>query len=112
MNLFNDPLFNSILTGIIVYSASVLSNSGFSLLGSILATFPIGIMAMLSIKGQNLLDNFIQNILIANSIIVLMWFIIYYNSSDSNPVSLATIGLTSWSVFSFIYFLYISQIKN
>lgn len=51
MSLFNDPLFNSILTGIIVYSASVLSNSGFSLPGSILATFPIGIMANVKYKG-------------------------------------------------------------
>lgn len=109
MNFLKDPLFNSILTGIIVYSASILANSGFSLLGSILTTFPIGIMAMLSTQGPNLLDNFIQNILFANSIIVLMWFIIYYNS---NPDSLATIGLTSWPVLSFIYFLYISQIKN
>ena len=79
MSLFNDPLFNSILTGLIIYGVSELSRSGFSLLGSILATFPIGIMAMLTIKGQNLLDKFIQHVLIANSIIVLMWFIIYYN---------------------------------
>lgn len=108
MSLFNDPLFNSILTGIIVYSASILANSGFSLLGSILATFPIGIMAMLTIKGQNLLDNFIQHILIANSIIVLMWLIIYYNSYWANSEELAIIGIISWAIFSFAYFLYLT----
>jgi len=108
MSLLKDPLFNSILTGIIVYSASILANSGFSLLGAILATFPIGIMAMLSTQGTELLDNFIQNILIVNSIIVLTWFIIYYNSDWANSEELAILGIISWATFSFAYFLYLT----
>jgi len=107
MSVFNNPVFNSILTGLIVYGTSVLTNNGYPLIGAILTTFPVGIMSMLTIQTTTSLDNFLRDILVGNVIIVLTWVAIYYFSKHNNVDSLALIGLTAWVIFSVIYFLYL-----
>lgn len=110
MSLFDNPVFNSILTALIVYGTSLLTNGGYPLLGAILTTFPVGIMAMLSVKNSSLRNKLLNNILTGNVIIVFTWLAIYYYSKDNKLVSndtLAIVGLLTWVIFSFIYFMYL-----
>lgn len=106
MSLFNNPIFSSLLTAIIVYLAYFLTTIGFPLLGAILSTFPFGIMALLAIENPNLADKLIQNVLIANIFIVITWIVIFLNSKNNNVNNLAIIGLTVWTMLNLFYVLY------
>jgi len=115
MSLFDNSEFNAVLTGFIVYATSLLTNNGYPLLGAILTTFPIGIMAMLSVKNSSLRNKLLNNILTGNVIIVFTWLAIYYYSKYNTLVSndtLGMIGLLIWVTLSFIYFVYLYLDSN
>jgi len=115
MSLFDNSEFNAVLTGFIVYATSLLTNNGYPLLGAILTTFPIGIMAMLSVKNSSLRNKLLNNILTGNVIIVFTWLAIYYYSKYNTLVSNETLaigGLFIWIALSFIYFIYLYLDSN
>tara|TARA_B110000483_G_scaffold231777_1_gene298546 strand:+ start:1120 stop:1413 length:294 start_codon:yes stop_codon:yes gene_type:complete len=88
----------------------LLTNNGYPLLGAILTTFPIGIMAMLSVKNSSLRNKLLNNILTGNVVIVFTWLAIYYYSKYNTLVSndtLGMIGLLIWVTLSFVYFVYL-----
>ena len=107
MSLINNPIFNSVLTGFIVYGTSLLTDNGYPSLGAILTTFPIGIMSMLTVTDNTLLDDFLKNLLVGNIIIVVTWFAIYYFSKNNDVDKLALIGLIVWVTLSLFYFIYL-----
>lgn len=111
MSLFNDPIFNSLLTALIVYLTYFLTTMGFPLLGAILSTFPIGIMALLTIENSNLVNNLIQNLMVGNIIIVITWLVIFLNSKNNNVNNMAIIGLSTWLLLNLLYLLYINFIN-
>lgn len=107
MEIFNNPEFNAVLTGLMVYFTSVLTNNGYPLLGAILTTFPVGIMAMLTVKNLDMRNKFLENVLTGNIIVVLTWLNIYYYSKNTSNDFIAITGIGTWIILSFIYFTYL-----
>tara|TARA_Y100000992_G_scaffold139919_1_gene92806 strand:+ start:1020 stop:1343 length:324 start_codon:yes stop_codon:yes gene_type:complete len=105
MSIINNPIFNSLLTGAIIYSTSLLTNSGYPTLGAILTTFPIGILALLTINDTSFLNELLVNILIGNIIIVFSWLAMYFYSKTQNVDTLAIIGIFTWTVLQLVYFI-------
>tara|TARA_B100000035_G_scaffold310609_1_gene318704 strand:- start:320 stop:622 length:303 start_codon:yes stop_codon:yes gene_type:complete len=95
------------MTGIIVYVAALVSKKGDTLIGSVISTFPIALMVLLTLSNKNIIDNFIKHITVSNSIIVISWLTVYLNTKENNALQLASIGFITWFILNLIYLIYL-----
>lgn len=107
-SIIQNPLYNSIFSGIIIYILISVSNKGDPVLGAILSSLPIGVFSLLSIKKeQNIQKYYIRSELITNLIIILMWICINLLISHiENTNIVAVIGLLVWLCLSYIFYSY------
>lgn len=49
INILQNPLYNSIFTGVLIYILINISNNGDPILGAILSSLPIGVLSLLAI---------------------------------------------------------------
>ena len=77
LDFLKNPLYNAIISGIIIYILIKVSNKGDPVLGAILSSLPIGVISLLAINKQNKIQNFyIRSEIITNIIIIIMWIAI------------------------------------
>ena len=77
ITILNKPIINAVMVGIIMYIIITLSNMGDPVLGSILSTFPIGLLGLLAIHNAKRRNIYISNTAFTNIIIVVMWIFLY-----------------------------------
>jgi len=104
--LLKNPMYNAIISGVVIYILINISNRGDPVLGAILSSLPIGIFSLVAIKQQNNIQKFyIRSELVTNLIIIIMWIVVNYlilKYSDINKV--AMIALFVWILLSFIFY--------
>jgi|TARA_Y100000389_G_C16953398_1_gene267568 hypothetical protein len=112
VEFLKNPFYNALFSGILIYILIIISNKGNPVLGAILSSLPIGVLGLMAIKQKNNIQKFyIRSEIFTNLIIIFMWILINYLYSftkDTNKIVL--IGLLSWLVLSFIF--YIISIKK
>ena len=106
MDILKNPLYNSIISGIIIYVLIIISNRGNPVLGAILSSLPIGLFSLVAIKKQNNIQKFyIRSELITNLIIILMWITInFFILKIDNTNHVAMIGLLVWLSLSALFY--------
>ena len=106
INILQNPLYNSIFTGVLIYILINISNNGDPILGAILSSLPIGVLSLLAIvKKNNTQEFYIKSEIITNTIIIVMWIsinILIYYFKDTNIV--AIIGIIIWTILSIIFY--------
>ena len=106
MKFLKNPLYNSVISGIIIYMLIIISNRGNPVLGAILSSLPIGLFSLLAIKKENNIQNFyIKSEVITNLIIIIMWVSVNFmilKIKDTNKVSL--IAFCIWVILSIIFY--------
>mgnify|MGYP001204761499 FL=1 len=106
LDFLKNPLYNAIISGIIIYILIKVSNRGDPVLGAILSSLPIGVISLLAIKKQNRIQNFyIRSEIITNLIIIIMWIainimILYM----SNIKHVSMIAILLWIGLSVIFY--------
>jgi len=108
MNFLKNPLYNSVISGIIIYILIIVSNRGDPVLGAILSSLPIGLFGLIAIKRENNIQRFyIRSEIFTNLIIIIMWIVIniliYYTDNIKLIVLIAF--LTWFSLSSCFYFI-------
>lgn len=110
IDILNNPLYNAIFTGTLIYILINISNNGDPILGAILSSLPVGVLSLLAIQKKNNIQNFyIRSEIITNTIIIIMWIainILIYYFKDVNII--AIFGILIWGVLSIIFY-YISK---
>ena len=106
MDLLKNPLYNSIISGIIIYFLITISNKGNPVLGAILSSLPIGVISLLAIKKQNNIQEFyIRSELATNFIIIVMWIVINYLLLKNKKITnIALIGILVWISLSILFY--------
>ncbi len=107
MDLLKNPLYNSIISGIIIYFLITISNKGNPVLGAILSSLPIGVISLLAIKKQNNIQEFyIRSELATNFIIIVMWIVINYLilKKHKHITNIALIGILVWISLSILFY--------
>jgi hypothetical protein len=109
------PLYNSIFSGILIYTLITLSNKGNPVLGAILSSLPIGLFGLIAIKKKDNIQKFyIRSEIFTNLIIIIMWIsinlmILYYDNLNI----IILIGFFIWLILSIIfYFVFNNILKN
>ena len=115
MDLLKNPLYNSIISGIIIYFLITISNKGNPVLGAILSSLPIGVISLLAIKKQNNIQDFyIKSEVVTNLIIIIMWITINYlilkTKKDINNIAL--IGILIWVSLSILFYHIATEILS
>ena len=52
IKLLENPLYNAIFSGILIYILIIISNKGNPILGAILSSLPIGLFGLIAIKKK------------------------------------------------------------
>ena len=102
----NDPVINSVTIGIVMYCVIILSNMGDPILGSILSTFPIGLIGLLAIRNTAIRNIYISNTAFTNIIIVIMWMFIYKISEKKFKNIHILYAFIMWVVLCSGYFFF------
>ena len=112
VKLLNNPMFNALFGGILLYFVIIISNKGNPTLGALLSSFPIGILGLLAINKKNQ-ENFIISAVFVNLIIFIMWVIVWTicRYFSKNLYLLCIIGFLSWAILCMLYY-YITIKKN
>ena len=106
MEILRNPLYNAIISGIIIYILITISNRGNPVLGAILSSLPIGILSLLAIRKQNNIQKFyIRSEFVTNLIIIIMWITVNYLILYMNNINhVSIIALLLWIGLSYIFY--------
>ena len=111
IELLNEPLFNAIFGGIIIYFLIYLSNLGHPILGAILSSFPIGLLGLIAITHTHDRKEFIRSAVHVNIILVIVWLASHWFSKTiENNTTLIFIAYLIWLLLSGLY--YFIRIRN
>lgn len=107
IDILKNPLYNAIISGIIIYILITISNKGDPILGAILSSLPIGIFGLIAIIKKDSIQRFyIRSEIFTNLIIILMWIIVNILISyidDTNII--AGIAIFIWVILSIIFYV-------
>ena len=110
IKLLNNPAINAIFVGIIMYILIVISNAGNPILGSILSSFPVGLLGLLAINKDNIKSKYIKNAVIVNIVIIIMWNCMYILSTNYGNKKIHLIyGFLIWIIVSILYYFYMKH---
>ena len=113
MEVLKNPLYNAIISGIIIYLLIHISNRGNPVLGAILSSLPIGLFSLIAIRNKNNIKKFyIRSELVTNLIIIIMWVAVNYmiiHMDNINHISLIAffiwIGLSTLFYYTAMKFI-------
>lgn len=113
LNLIQNPIFNAIFQGILVYIVIIIGNNIDPDLGAILYSFPYGLFILLALLKSKQKD-FISSAVWVNFIDTLMWLIIFltYIFITKDIKILCIVGFISWIILGLLYYFYIKFIKK
>ena len=107
IDILKNPLYNAILSGIIIYVLITVTNKGDPVLGAILSSLPIGIFGLVAIIKRDSIQRFyIRSEIFTNLIIIIMWLtvnILITYIDDTNIV--AGIAIIMWTILSTIFYI-------
>ena len=105
-DLFNKPSVNAIVTGIIMYILITLSNMGEPILGSILASVPIGLLGLLAINNDTIRQTYISSAVVVNIIIVILWWFLYTIAKKKFEKIHILHAFIIWAVLCTLYYIF------
>ena len=112
IKLLNNPILNAIFVGIIIYLLIVISNAGNPVLGSILSSFPVGLLGLLAINKDDIKSKYIKNAVFVNIVIVIMWICMYALSTKYGNKKIHLLyGFLIWVILSVLYYFYMRHYK-
>ena len=107
IDILKNPLYNAILSGIIIYILITVTNKGDPVLGAILSSLPIGIFGLIAIIKKDSIQRFyIRSEIFTNLIIIIMWLtvnILITYIDDTNIV--AGVAIIIWAILSIIFYI-------
>lgn len=105
LKLLNEPLFNAVFGGILMYFVITISNMGDPAFGALLSSFPIGILGLLAITKDKQ-EVFIKSAVFVNLIIFIMWAVIWfvYTNKNKNLYVVSIIGFLTWLILGVAYY--------
>lgn len=107
IDILKNPLYNAILSGIIIYILITVTNKGDPVLGAILSSLPIGIFGLIAIIKRDSIQRFyIRSEIFTNLIIIIMWLtvnILITYIDDTNII--AGIAIIIWTILSIIFYI-------
>ena len=106
IKLLENPLYNAIFSGILIYILIIISNKGNPILGAILSSLPIGLFGLIAIKKKDNIQRFyIRSEIFTNLTIIIMWITIniLITYSDNTEI-IVLIAFLIWLSLSTIFY--------